>query len=448
MIPESLWVNSVLAIGSFMFALVLILFFIRIEGKNKEIKLNPKKIIASIRKYSVIFGVILIIVGAIFLIPILFGFENIFLVEQRISQHLTKPPSGLIPNGYFWESKVPPYILELNSFYFNIRFFGFLLSGFLLSLIGVLIIFPSILAHQKNYLEIKKPQLNSKKSIIFILIAIFFLFLFGYLVYLNYLDFEWTFNDWNFGGFDFFSSLEDGAYLISPDGVFFISLLLAIIAFIPLFIFKIGFLDNSSNDFKTIIEDNHQNIKEKKNYSSRFIIFVKSGFIVIKNYMLPVGFILLILGGCFMVLPSRFLIDSYPDFLLETGNVFIENYYGLIRGQMLLIGIPVLILGLSLIIRYILEANRKEPKQRPNKILAFIFKFSTVFGTSFVIVGLLFLATTLIPYGTNLFWFDWYIKNYFWYWYVRVSLFFAGFIFLVIGLFLINRYIRHKRKNR
>ena len=315
------------------------------------------------------FGVILIIVGAIFLIPILFGFENIFLVEQRISQHLTKPPSGLIPNGYFWESKVPPYILELNSFYFNIRFFGFLLSGFLLSLIGVLIIFPSILPHQKNYLGIKKPQLNSKKSIIFILIAIFFLFLFGYLVYLNYLDFEWTFNDWNFGGFDFFSSLEDGAYLISPDGVFFISLLLAIIAFIPLFIFKIGFLDNSSNDFKTIIEENHQNIKEKKNYSSRFIIFVKSGFIVIKNYMLPVGFILLILGGCFMVLPSRFLIDSYPDFLLETGNVFIENYYGLIRGQMLLIGIPVLILGLSLIIRYILEANRKEPKQSPEAVL-------------------------------------------------------------------------------
>jgi hypothetical protein len=207
-------------------------------------------------------------------------------------------------------------------------------------------------------------------------------------------------------------------------------------------------LDNYADNFQTVIEENDRNVKEKKNYSNRFVGFVESGFTSIKNYILPVGFILLIMGGCFLVLPSRFLIDSYPDFLLETGFVFIENYYGLIRGQLLLIGIPILVLGLSLIIRYVIKANEKVLNLVTNKILVFIYKFSTVFGTSFVIVGLLFLATTLIPYGTNLFWFDWYIKNYFWHWYVRLSLFFTGFLFLVIGLFLINRYIRQKRKNR
>jgi hypothetical protein len=206
-------------------------------------------------------------------------------------------------------------------------------------------------------------------------------------------------------------------------------------------------LDNYADNFQTVIEENDRNVKEKKNYSNRFVGFVKSGFTSIKNYILPVGFILLIMGGCFMVFPSRFLIDSYPDFLLETGFVFIENYYGLIRGQLLLVGIPILVLGLSLIIRYLIEANEKLLKLVSNKILAFIYNFSTVLGTSFTIVGLLFLATTVIPYGTNLFWFDWYIKNYFWHWYVRLSLFFTGFIFLVIGLFLINRYIRQKRKN-
>lgn len=439
LIPEILWINSVLAIGSFVFALILILFFIRIEGGNKEIKLKPKKIIASTSKHSEIFGVLFLIVGAIFLIPILFGFESIFLVEQKSLEHFTKPPSGLIPNGYFWDSNVPPYILELNSVYFNIRFFGFLLSGFLLSLIGISIIFPSILISQKNFLETKKLEMNAKKSMTFILIAILFLFLFGYLVYLNYLDYEWTFNGWNFGGFSFFNS--------SADGVFFASLLIVIIFFIPLFIFKIGFLDNSANKLQISIEENDQDIKGNENYFSRFIVFLKSGYIVIKNFMLPVGFILLILGGCFVVLPSRFLIDSFPDFLLETGNLFIENFYGLIRGQLLLIGIPLLVLGFTLIIRYVLEVKKREPKLKPNRILVFVNKFSTIFGVFFIIVGVLFLATTLIPYGTNLFGFDWYIKNYFWFWYVRLSLFFTGFLFLVIGLFLIIRYMRHKYKN-
>ena len=437
MIPESLWINSVLAIVSFVFALVLILFFIKIEAKDKEIKLKPKKIIASASKYSVIFGVIFLIIGTIFLIPILFGFESIFLVEQKSLRHETKPPPGLIPNGYLWDSSVPPYILELNNVYFNIRFFGFLSLGILLSLIGILIIFPTIFTRQKKYLELKKFKLNTKKSMTFILIAIFFLFLFGYLTYLNCQDFEWTFNGWNFGGFVFFNS--------SADSIFFMSLLIAIIVFIPLLIFKIGFLSNSADKSQTIIEENDHIFKEKQNDSSR-LEFSKSKYFVIKNYMLPIGFILLILGGCFMELPSRFLIDSYPNFLLENGNVFIEKYYGLIRGQLLLIGIPVLVFGFTLIARYVLEAKEKEPKLGPNKILAFIYKFSMVFGTFFVIVGVLFLATTLIPYGVNIFWFDWYIKNYFWFWHVRLSLFLTGFLFLVIGLFLIIRYTLHKNE--
>ena len=54
LIPEDLWINSVLAIASFVFALVLILFFIKIEAKNKEIKLKPKINISSISKYSIV----------------------------------------------------------------------------------------------------------------------------------------------------------------------------------------------------------------------------------------------------------------------------------------------------------------------------------------------------------------------------------------------------------
>ena len=148
-----------------------------------------------------------------------------------------------------------------------------------------------------------------------------------------------------------------------------------------------------------------------------------------------------------MVLPSRLLIDSYPDFVLETGELFIEKYYGLIRGQLLLIGIPLLVLGLSLIIRFVLEIRKKEPKQRPNKIFVFINKFSVIFGTFFVIIGILFLITTLIPWGESIFWFDWYIKNYFWFWYIRVPLLLSGFLFLGIGLILVIRYLFRSMKN-
>ena len=434
MIPESLWINSVLAIVSFVFALVLILFFIKIEAKNKEIKLKPKINFTFISKYSIIFGLIFIIIGTIFLIPVLFGSESIFLVEQKSLKYETKPPSGLIPNGYFWESNVPPYMLELNSFYFNIRFFGFLSVGFLFSLIGILIIFPKILTKQKKYLYINKFEFNTKKSLSVVLLALLFLFLFGYLLYLNYLDFEWMLNGWNFGGFNFFNS--------TSDGILFSSMLTSIIVFIPLFICKIGFLDSYADKSQTVIGKDVLKIKDKRSYN-RFIEFLKREFVAINKYMLPFGFILLIIGGFLMTIPSRFLIDSYPDFLLENGDIFIENYYGLIRGQLLLIGMPLLVLGLTLIIRYVLEAKKKEPKLGPNKILAFINKFSTVFGTFFIFAGVLFLTTTLIPYGTNIFWFDWYIKNYFWFWYVRLSLFVAGFVFLVIGLFLFIRTIRH-----
>ncbi|MEJ2272745.1 MAG: hypothetical protein P8X91_09810 [Candidatus Bathyarchaeota archaeon] len=154
MIPESLWINSVLAIGFLVFALVLILFFINLEAKNKGIKLKPKKIFVSISKHSVVFGVIFIIIGATFLIPILFGSENIFLFDQKRLKNETKPPSELIPYGYLWRSDIPLFILELNSAYFNIRFFGFLFFGFLLLLLGISIIFP------RNYIKQKILVMN------------------------------------------------------------------------------------------------------------------------------------------------------------------------------------------------------------------------------------------------------------------------------------------------
>jgi hypothetical protein len=439
LIPDSLWINSVLAIGSFVFAFFVIFFFGYLQANKKKIKLKPRRIFVLIDKYSIVFGLIFIIIGVAFVIPILNGSESMFLFDITRIKHETQPPPSLIPtlhpNGYFWSSDVPPYILTLNRAYFNIRYFGFLSLGFLLILMGALIIFTKVFHGQKKHSELKKIEGNTKRNMALASVIVLFLLLFGYLMYRNIFDYEWTYNGWSFGGFDFFSS--------SIDGVFFVSLLIVCIVVLPLFIFKVGFLGNSPNESQVIIVEKEPNIKETQNSSSGFFEFLKSGFSLINNYILPVGIILTILGGCFMVLPSRFLIDSNPTSIrLGTEDVFIEYYYGLIRGQLLLLGISLLMFGLILTIRYIFETMTKEQKLKVNKILVFLNKYSPVFGVVFVIIGAVFLITTLIKYGVNIIWVDWYIKNYFWH--LRFPLLLTGFLFLVIGLILIIRYIWHK----
>ena len=70
----------------------------------------------------------------------------------------------------------------------------------------------------------------------------------------------------------------------------------------------------------------------------------------------------------------------------------------------------------------------------------FLKKYSIVFYVFFMIVGEVCVIPILNPCGVNIFWFDWYIKNYFMY--IRVPLFLTGILLLVIGLILTNRYLR------
>jgi hypothetical protein len=87
-----------------------------------------------------------------------------------------------------------------------------------------------------------------------------------------------------------------------------------------------------------------------------YLRFLKSRFGSIKkirNYSLPIGITSAILGSCFIGLPQFFLIDSPQIWNPKTETWNVEKYYGFIRGQLLLIGILLLVIGLVLIIRYI-----------------------------------------------------------------------------------------------
>ena len=88
----------------------------------------------------------------------------------------------------------------------------------------------------------------------------------------------------------------------------------------------------------------------------------------------------------------------------------------------------------------VLEAKNKEPKSK--ETVAFLKKYSMVFGVVFAIIGAVFLIPYLTPWGVNLFWFDWFIKNYFWS--IRLPLFLTGILLIVIGSILIIRHMRHK----
>ena len=116
-----------------------------------------------------------------------------------------------------------------------------------------------------------------------------------------------------------------------------------------------------------------QTIEEAEEQFDRFAGFLKSRFgsvNKIRNYSLPIGIATAILGGCLITLPSIFLIDlERVKRVFETGEFigqkywYIAKYYGLIRGQLLLIGILFLAIGTILIVRYIHRNPHSTDKQ-------------------------------------------------------------------------------------
>lgn len=57
--PENIWINSAIALGAIVVTFFVILYFMRLERKKESI--NPSKVVAFINKYSLVFGVVFII---------------------------------------------------------------------------------------------------------------------------------------------------------------------------------------------------------------------------------------------------------------------------------------------------------------------------------------------------------------------------------------------------
>jgi len=133
--PENIWINSAITLGAIAVTFVVILYFMRLEGKKKNI--NPNSIVAFIAKYSLVFGVVFIIIGLALWIPILNGSVSIFRFKPERVEYDFPPAPELIPPNHVWNSTVPPYILILEFAYFNTRYFVFTSLGFLSLIIGL-----------------------------------------------------------------------------------------------------------------------------------------------------------------------------------------------------------------------------------------------------------------------------------------------------------------------
>jgi hypothetical protein len=116
--PENLWINNIITICAIAFAFVVILFFMRLDSKEEGIK--PSKVVSLITKYSLLLGVIFIVIGLIIWSPILNGSETML--------------------GYKGQELQEDIIVILDTAYFNLQFFLRSLLGLSAVIIGIIFV--------------------------------------------------------------------------------------------------------------------------------------------------------------------------------------------------------------------------------------------------------------------------------------------------------------------
>jgi len=122
---EQLWSNTVTTWGWIAFAALLILFFMSLEGRRKE--MNPGNFAAFICKHRLAFSVALIVVGLAFLYPILNGSQTLFwFIHVRAENYSTLGTT------------------TLRSAFFNLWLFLYAAIGLSLLIVGLMFTLPFV----------------------------------------------------------------------------------------------------------------------------------------------------------------------------------------------------------------------------------------------------------------------------------------------------------------
>ena len=255
------------------------------------------------------------------------------------------------------------FMLSTEELYFfsdlNQYAVGFLITGLIASIFGFL--FSLICLDRCKEAEIKQDN-TTKIRVMLTAVTILYLILIGYLMTIDY---EWTVQPLIIEYFDPSLGFHYG-FTISSYSALFATLLIWGIFVLPFVIAETGFLDDSPDEQAHNLEEEGYTTEEAEETFDRFVAFLKrrlGPMKKIKNYTLPIAMAFTILGSCLVGLPSFVFIDGPLTLDPKTETWFIKDYKGFIRGQLFLIGILLLVIGLILIIYYIRRRRHSVGKE-------------------------------------------------------------------------------------
>ncbi len=255
------------------------------------------------------------------------------------------------------------FVLSNESFYYFSGYstytIGFLIAGLIASIFGFLITI-ACLDHSKS--QIKAADNTTKIRIVLIAVALLYLPLIGYLITIDY---EWTVQALIIESFQP-SFAFYGTFTVSSYNALFGTLLTFGIFVLPFVVNESGILNHYSGEPVTDLCAEGQSIESAEDSFTRLVAFLKRRLGRIKNYALPIGLSLALLGSCLVGLPYFLFIDGPLTYDLETEIWFIKDYKGFIRGQLMLFGLLFLLIGVILIGVYIRRARHSAGKEKLN----------------------------------------------------------------------------------
>ncbi len=231
--------------------------------------------------------------------------------------------------------------------------------GFILLFFGFILTIICLDRYEES--EIKQDK-TSKIIVVLTAVTILSLILIGYLMSI---DHEWIVQPLIIDSINPSYAFYYG-FSIWSNSLFFATLFVFGIFVLPFVIAETGFLDDSPDEQVHNLEEEGYLMEEAEESFDRFIAFLERRFapimkmkkiknytLQIKNYTLPIAIAFTILGSFLTVIPYFFSIDGPWTWDPKIETWLIKEYKGFIRGQLLLIGLLLLIVGLTLIMHYI-----------------------------------------------------------------------------------------------
>jgi hypothetical protein len=234
---------------------------------------------------------------------------------------------------------------------------GFAIAGF------ISLVFGFILTVIDAYVLEPETDLTKRNRNILIAVTALYLILLGYSISTNS---EWTIRPLiieNIAGiaiqpsYAFYPEI-----IVTTNTVFYATMLTFGVLVLPFILAETGLLDDKTDKITQYYEQG-QTLEDAEKTFNRFTVFLKKKIgprdnlkntrtiRMLKKLTVPATAAFAFVGSCLIVLPY-FLVKDGPLTIDQQGVEYIKDYVGVLRGQLLLLGILFLIIAVVLIVIY------------------------------------------------------------------------------------------------